>query len=169
MSGTGFENFHQDLYTTLRTGNGYLVIDAGQTRTRDAGTPVLPMDMVEADSWRAGLRHVAFWDDVKLESRLYVHSIDHVMDNYSLRDVPPKRMSAPSTSRDYGFSSILEVPEEQHVFRLGMDLHRNDFEAYQELVGTGKTRDMFSGNRRSRLGVFAEWSQTWNAANSDSK
>ena len=161
---SGYTMFHQDIYATLLTGNGYLVMDAGQTRTRDAGTPALPMDMIEADSWHAGLQHMAEWSQVKLESRLYVHSIDHVMDNFSLREKPMMPMLAPSTSRDYGFRSTLtmdNITNDTDIFRVGIDWHRNNFDAYQELLSNGKSRDMFADNRRSRLGAFAEWEQPW--------
>lgn len=161
VRGTGYDNQHHDLIATLRTGNGYLALDAGITRTRDAGTPVLPMDMIEADSWHAGLRHVANFADAKLESRLYVHSIDHLMDNYSLRNAPKMKMEAPSTSRDYGLRSALEWPCDKRTFRAGIDLHRNDFDADQVLVGSGKIRDMFADNRRSRSGAFFEFEQDW--------
>lgn len=165
VKGSGYESQHQDMDATFRTGNGYLVLDAGLTRTRDAGTPVLPMDMIVADSWHAGLRHVANFEHIKWESRLYVHSIDHVMDNFSLRNLPKMRMEAPSTSRDYGLRSAVEWSCDPTVWRVGVDLHRNDFDATQELVASGKERDMFADNRRSRLGAFVEmeheWSDQW--------
>jgi len=161
VKGTGYKNQHQDIYTTLRTGNGYLVFDAGLTRTRDAGTPVLPMDMIEADSWHAGIRHVANLENARLESRIYIHSIDHIMDNYSLRRAPKMKMEAPSTSRDYGLRSVLELPCDESVFRMGIDLHRNEFDATQVLVASGKERDMFADNRRSRSGAFVEFEKDW--------
>ncbi len=161
VRGSGYDNQHHDVIATLRTGNGYLALDAGTTRSRDAGTPVLPMDMIEADSWHAGLRHVANFASAKLENRLYVHSIDHLMDNYSLRDAPKMKMAAPSTSRDYGWRSSLEWLCDTHTFRAGLDLHQNDFDATQELVGKGKSRDMFADNRRSRSGAFVEFEQDW--------
>ena len=165
VKASGYNNSqHHDLLATLRTSNGYLVLDFGLTRTRDAGTAVLPMDMIEADSLRAGLRHVANFENSKLESRLSVNSIDHLMDNYSLRDEPQKpkmRMEAPSTSRDYGLLSTLELPRDLQTYRVGIDLHRNDFDATQVVVANGKTRDMFNDNRRDRAGLFVELEQAW--------
>ncbi|NWK55436.1 TonB-dependent receptor [Verrucomicrobiaceae bacterium N1E253] len=158
---SGYDSQHNEVDATLRTGNGYLVLDAGQSRTRDAGTPVLPMDMVEADSWHAGLRQVAELEYLKWENRVYVHSIDHLMDNYSIRHEPRMRMEAPSNSRDVGLASSIEMPVGEHVFRAGLDWHRNEFDATQVQVMSGKTRDMFARNRRQRTGVFAEWEQAW--------
>ena len=167
VKGSGYETQHQDLDATFRTGNGYLALDAGMTRTRDAGTPVLPMDMTVADSWHAGFRHVANFERIKWESRLYVHSIDHVMDNFSLRNPPKMQMEAPSTSKDYGLKSSVEWTGNPTVWRMGVDLHRNDFEATQKLVASGHERDMFADNQRSRLGVFVEaehdWSDQWSS------
>lgn len=154
---TGYTSQHHDVSATLKTENGFLALDSGLTRTRDAGTPVLPMDMIEADSWRVGLRHVANFEQTKIESRLYLHSIDHLMDNYSLRSAPMMKMKAPSKSRDYGLRSALEMKRNSQTYRFGIDLHRNDFDATQVLVANGRTRDMFADNQRSRAGLFGEW------------
>lgn len=158
---SGYDHEHHDLDMTFKTGNGYLSIDVGQSRTRDAGTAALPMDMVEADSWHVGLRHLAKWGDAQWENRLYVHSIDHLMDNFSLRPAPMMSMEAPSTSEDFGWRSQFETEVDEHVFRAGLDLHRNDFDAYQEQVMSGKKRDMFENNQRERAGAYVEWQQHW--------
>lgn len=161
LRASGYDSQHNEIDVTLRTGNGYLVFDTGQTRTRDAGTPVLPMDMVQADSWHAGLRQVADLGYLQWENRVYVHSIDHLMDNFSIRHEPRMRMEAPSDSRDVGLASSIEMPLGEHIFRAGVDGHRNDFDAIQKQVISGNTRDMFADNRRQRIGVFAEWEQVW--------
>lgn len=162
---SGYTSQHHDVTATLKTENGFVALDTGLTRTRDAGTAVLPMDMIEADSWRVGLRHVANFEQAKLESRIYFHSIDHLMDNYSLRNAPKMKMEAPSTSQDYGLRSALEMKRDIQTYRFGIDLHQNDFDANQEVVSNGKTRDMFADNKRSRAGLFAEWetefSESW--------
>lgn len=162
---SGFEeNQHHDFFAAARTANGYLSLDGGLTRTRDAGTPSLPMDMVEADSWHAALRHRAEFDAGTVESRLYFHDIDHLMDNFSMRPAPMMRMEAPSTSRDYGLRSALRTERGDHLFRVGIDLHRNDFDADQVQVATGARRDMFADNQRTRLGLFGEWELEWTEA-----
>jgi len=158
---SGYTSQHHDVVAAIPTGNGFLALDAGLTRTRDAGTAALPMDMIEADSWHLGLRHRIEFDGGTLESRIYFHDIDHLMDNFSLRPTPPMRMEAPSTSRDYGWRSELTLPTGDQTFRVGLDLHRNDFDADQVQVTTGNRRDMFANNWRERLGAFGEWENEW--------
>jgi iron complex outermembrane receptor protein len=160
---SGYDSQHHDLVAAIPTGGGFLEFDAGLTRTRDAGTAALPMDMIEADSWHAGLRHRAALNCGTLESRISIHDIDHLMDNFSLRPAPaaPLRMEAPSTSRDYGLRSDLTMPRGGQVLRLGIDLHRNEFDADQVQSASGLRRDMFADNRRHRLGAYGEWENAW--------
>lgn len=158
---SGYTSQHHEVVVSIPTGNGLLALDAGLTRTRDAGTAALPMDMIEADSWHLGLRHRIEFDSGTLESRVYFHDIDHLMDNFSLRPTPAMRMEAPSTSRDYGLRSELTMPAGDRTFRVGLDLHRNEFDAEQVQVATGRRRDMFADNRRQRLGAFGEWEKQW--------
>lgn len=153
---TGFDTMRSDLRMALRTESGFLAVNAGMMRTRDAGTPVLPMDMVRDDSWHVGVRHRTIRGADTIETRVYVHDIDHLMDNYTLRPAG-MRMEAPATSRDYGMRSTWSREAGPQTVRVGIDLHRNDFDADQVNVMTGARRDSFADNRRGRIGVFAEW------------
>jgi iron complex outermembrane receptor protein len=170
VSDSGYETTHHDLTTAWRTAGGYIALDVGFSATRDAGTPALPMDMITDDAWKFGLsQHEKFaWGT--LESRLYVHDIDHLMDNFSQRPAPMgpmgMEMESPSSSRDYGWRSDVVLPYGENKLRLGIDLHRNEFEAEQIALSgmfTGKTRDTFHDNRRSRAGAYVDWEQELSA------
>ncbi|MEO0018107.1 MAG: hypothetical protein RLZZ522_1390 [Verrucomicrobiota bacterium] len=156
---SGFDTTSHDLTGSWRTTGGYCSLDAGLGFTRDSGTPSLPMDMIEDDSWHFGLTQQEKMDWGTVESRLYVHDVDHLMDNHSLRPVLPgsPAMDAPATSRDYGWRGDLTLPRGSDSIRLGLDWHRAELDAQQVAVATALTRDTFANSRRSRMGAYADW------------
>jgi len=167
---SGYETTHHDLTAAWRTANGYIALDLGFSATRDAGTPALPMDMISDDAWKFGLSQQEKFAWGTLESRLYVHEIDHLMDNFSQRPAPMgpmgMMMESPSSSRDYGWRSDVVLPYGENKLRLGIDLHRNEFEAEQVArsgMFDGKMRDTFHDNRRSRTGAYIDWEQELSA------
>jgi len=158
---TSYDTQQHGVQTGLKTDSGLWSVDAKLTRTRDAGTPALPMDMIEDDAWRVGLRHAGDYGFGSLESRFYYHSIEHLMDNYSLRPAGAMRMFSPATSDDLGFSLGTILPRGVHTFGVGMDFHRNAFDAYQQNAMTGLRQDTLNEAERSRVGVYAEWQAAW--------
>jgi iron complex outermembrane receptor protein len=65
-------------------------------------------------------------------------------------------MEAPATSRDFGLRSALEIPRGDDRVRVGIDLHRAEFEA-QQVNAMGMVRDTFHDNVRSRGGAFVDY------------
>lgn len=161
VADSGYETTHHEITGAWRTEGGYISLDAGFSATRDAGTPALPMDMIKDDAWNFGLTQKETFDWGTWENRLYVHDIDHLMDNYSLRPapIPPAGMAmeAPSSSRDYGWRSDVLLPRGESKLRAGIDLHGNEFDAEQVAIATGMKRDTFNDNTRSRLGTYVDW------------
>ena len=51
-------------------------------RVRDARRPGQPMDMVQEDSWSAGIRQRESYSFGRLDSRIAFNSIYHLMDNF---------------------------------------------------------------------------------------
>ncbi|HEY9171015.1 MAG TPA: TonB-dependent receptor [Verrucomicrobiae bacterium] len=158
---TSYDTQQHGVQTGLKTDSGLWSVDAKVTRTRDAGTPALPMDMIEDDAWRVGLRHAGEYTFGSLESRFYYHSIEHLMDNYSLRPAGAMRMFSPATSDDLGFSLGTILPRGVHSFGAGVDFHRNAFDAHQQNAVTGLRQDTLNEAERSRVGVYAEWQAAW--------
>lgn len=157
VSASGFDTRRHDIITAFRTPNGFIALDAGASRTRDAGTPALPMDMVRDDSLHVGIRqreeigsNGTVW-----ETRAFIHEIDHLMDNFSLRPAPAMRMMAPATSRDHGFQTGIETPVGDHRLLTGIDLHRAEFDARQ-INQAGLARDTFRDNIRTRTGAYID-------------
>jgi iron complex outermembrane recepter protein len=165
VADSGYDTTHHEIIAAWRTKGGYIALDSGFSATRDAGTPALPMDMITDDAWKIGLTQKEKFDWGTLESRLYVHDIDHLMDNHSLRPAPMPpggmAMEAPSSSRDYGWRTDLLLPRGETKLRAGIDLHGNEFHAEQVAIATGKTRDTFNNNERSRAGAYIDWEQQW--------
>jgi len=161
VSASGYDTTSHDLTGAWRTQNGFIAVDVGFSATRDAGTPSLPMDMVKDDAWRFGITRKETFTWGTLENRLYVHDIDHLMDNFTLRPVMPggMAMESPATSRDYGWRGDITLPMGDNTLRTGIDIHRNEFDAEQVAVATGMRRDTFEDNTRMRYGAYVEWDQ----------
>ncbi|MBK1828958.1 TonB-dependent receptor [Haloferula rosea] len=156
---SGFETQRHTWIGSWRTDGGFISVDTGFSRSRDAGTPALPMDMVRDDSWHLGVHQRERFDWGLWETRLYVHDVDHLMDNFTLRPAA-MRMQAPAASRDYGIASHIEMDLAGGLLRSGLDLHRAEFEA-EQVNAMGLRRDTFRDNRRERYGWFGEWEYEW--------
>ncbi len=153
---SGFDTQRHEWIGSVKTDGGYVSVDAGFTRTRDAGTPALPMDMVRDDSWHFGVLQREDFGWAILETRAYVHDVDHLMDNFTMRPAPMMRMQAPAQSRDYGLRSALEIPRGYERIIVGIDLHRGEFNA-EQVNAMGMRRDTFNDNVRTRGGGFVDW------------
>lgn len=160
---TGFETMQHQVLAAMRLGAGVLQVDTSYVQTRDSGTPTLPMDMIEDDGVRVGLRYTATHDFGTVEARAYVHTIDHLMNNYTLRPLAPGSMpmESPAQSNDFGYSLGVSLPRGAHTVRLGTDFHRNEFDAYQRNMVTGAIQDTLHEATRTRFGAYAEWQADW--------
>lgn len=163
VSDSGYDLMRHDLTTAWRTSSGFVEVDAGASFTRDAGTPALPMDMIEDDSWHFGLRTRHEIGRAMIDNRVYLHSVDHLMDNHSQRPLPvgSMAMDAPATSGDFGFDSKIAITDGPNTWRAGVDFHRAEFDATQIAAATGMVRDTFRDNRRTTTGVHLDWERRW--------
>jgi iron complex outermembrane recepter protein len=157
VSDSGYDMTHHGITGAWKTAGGFIALDTGFSATRDAGTPALPMDMIKDDAWNFGISQREKFAWGTLENRLYVHDIDHLMDNFSLRPAAGMAMEAPSSSRDYGWRGDVLLPRGDDTLRAGIDLHRNEFDAEQVATATGLRRDTFNDNLRSRAGAYIDW------------
>jgi iron complex outermembrane receptor protein len=156
---TGYDSVRHQLEGGFKVGNGELGISFGQHRSKNVGTPALGMDMIKDDADSIRLGYTGKFDFGSVEARVYQHSIDHVMDNYTLRTytAAASRMKAPATSDDAGFAFALMLPKGSNTFRLGVDGHNNDFNVYQQNITANTFRDLFVNSSRDRLGIYGEW------------
>lgn len=143
---------------------GRLDATLGQHRTRDAGTPALPMDMVEDDAEWFNLGWRGRFDDTRVDARVYRHDIDHLMDNHSLRPNAGMKMNAPAQSRDTSAALAFDRRLGDGRLRYGGEWLRNDFDAYQWNASTGAfNQDILRDARRERAGAYGEWESSLGA------
>jgi len=162
---TGFDETQQHTArVATRTTHGLWEADAGLGRTRDAGTPALPMDMIKDDSWRVGLKNSGEYGFGELDGRFAFHRIEHRMDNYSLRPLATGAMPmfSPAESDDLSAGLALALPRDRHTFRVGADFHGNAFDAYQQNDLNGMKQDTLNEATRARLGSHLELQSDWN-------
>lgn len=159
VSASGYETTRHQLQSAFETPHGIWEIHTGLGFTRDAGTPALPMDMVRDDAWNLSLHHHQSQPSVSWSQTWFIHAIDHLMDNFSLRPVLPgsMRMTAPATSRDLGYLGSAVIDYRDHRWNFGVDLHQAEFDAAQVLTASGARRETFQNNQRGRIGTFADW------------
>ena len=143
--------------------NGVFEAYGGISRTRDSGTPALPMDMLTDDSWKVGLRQTSEFAFGELEARIGFHRIDHLMNNFSLRPLMPGAtpLIAPTNSDDLSGNIGLTIPRDQDVIRAGLDFHWNRFDALLKNALNGAEQNNINNATRSRIGPYLEWQKEW--------
>jgi len=160
---SGFTTQQHTLRSSFKTSSGVWGFDTGVLQTRNAGTPALTMDMIEDDGYRVGVDYENKLRFGTLEGRLYYHTIDHLMDNYSRRPLGMgmMQMFSKATSDDVGLALDASIPRGLHTFRVGTGFHFNQLDAYQQGVMTGMQQDTFNDARRARIGTYGEWQADW--------
>lgn len=158
---TGYDIMHHAIRGAADTLPGVVRAEAGLSQTRDAGTPALPMDMIEDDGWSVAAAFDGRVSVASLDSRLFYHHTEHLMDNYSLRPAGPRRMLSPAESDDLGLHLGTALPRGGETYRLGLEYHGNRFEAYQQNADSGARQTTLNDGSRDRLGGYAEWQSDW--------
>jgi iron complex outermembrane receptor protein len=148
---------------------GVFQASGGITRVRDAGAPGQPMDMIQDDSWFAGIRQTGDYSFGQLDTRIGYNSTYHLMDNFSLRPLTSVNMpdvmgfpfTAPSQSDDLSGSVRLTLLRENDTFRTGLDFHWNRFDAFETDVEGRMSQEDINNATRTRLGLYFEWQKDW--------
>jgi iron complex outermembrane receptor protein len=161
VSDTTYDTQQHLVQVGTQTQAGLIAADLGWLRTRDTGTPTLPMDMIRDDGLRLGLQYENAFPFGTVEGRLYHHEVEHLMDNYHLRPPGRVRMFSPATSDDTGLRLGVALPCDRHTMRTGIEGHGNRFDAYQENAATGQQQDTLNRATRDHLGAYVEWLAAW--------
>lgn len=127
-------------------------------RERDVAFAGAGMDSPESDNdtLRARLDH-DFSDTLRMENRLQFTTIDHVMDNYTLRDAPMMRMRSPSESDTLTWKSMVVQQRANSDLRFGVNVLQNQRDA--RIINDSKERVEFltwPDVTTRQSGVFAE-------------
>lgn len=144
-----------------------LTFSAERSRTEDALYPGAKMDSpyTEGNILRLGYSQsqVTPWLD-KLEARLYRSTVDHLMDNYSLRDNTSMKMRTPTDTETTGGSLKLTSTVGHTRLRYGID-HRaeNKYAEGQMVMGTMTYAKayLWPDTWITRTGLFAEAERTF--------
>lgn len=155
---SGYDTRRHKLAYARALESGRLDLSLSQQRSRDTGTPALPMDIVKDDADAVNLAWEGRLGATRITARVYRHDIEHLMDNYSLRPNAGTRMYAPSESTDTGLALGGKHGLAGGEARFGLEWLGNDFAAYQWNVSTGVFgQDILRDASRDRLGLYGEW------------
>jgi iron complex outermembrane receptor protein len=162
---SGFETTSGGLTVGLTPQTGTEVaLGIESVRERDVKFAGAGMDSPKSDNDTVRLRlDHAFSDTLRVENRLQYTTIDHVMDNYSLRTPPimpngmPMKMRSPTESDTFTLKSMLAQQRGASDIRLGINVLQNERDA--DIINASSGMVLFNSwpevtTRQS--GVFAE-------------
>ncbi|MEJ2402428.1 MAG: TonB-dependent receptor, partial [Xanthomonadales bacterium] len=95
VAATEYDRAQYRLGYGRRLGDGELVLRATVNRTGESGTPALPMDMRYLDSEQYAVEWTGPLGAGSLHLAASTLSVEHVMDNFTLRPPPLNRMGKP--------------------------------------------------------------------------
>lgn len=156
---SGFETTSGGITLGLTpSANTELALGYEAVRERDVKFAGAGMDSPESDNdtLRLRLDH-AFSDSLRMENRLQVTTIDHVMDNYSLRAEPMMRMRSPTESDTFTWKSMFVQRLADSDLRYGVNVLQNQRDA--DIINDSTGKLMFNSwpdVTTRQAGAFAE-------------
>ena len=132
--------------------------DVQHVNTTNTGTAALPMDIqyVRGENYRANLKTELSNGD-QLSFRLHYQDVDHLMDNFSLRQAPADAMRWRETFTDV-LARGMQIRYQMQNWQLGFDM---DQSRYNTTIFNPNNAMFFVQNfnnaSRDRYSVFAEW------------
>lgn len=155
-----------------RIGEAELVLRAAINRTGNAGTPALPMDMRYLDSEQYSVELKSSLGAGALNVSASTLSVDHIMDNFTLRPPPLSKMGMPMyresapTGKTQAMAVVYELAGDSIRWEFGLD---GKWEDHDHPVNDPTKPDFYIDNfvdvERDRLGLFG--TATWAAADWD--
>ncbi|MBT8090298.1 MAG: TonB-dependent receptor [Gammaproteobacteria bacterium] len=138
-----------------------VLLFAGRLDTDDTGTPALPMDIRFIDTMLAGAQAtLELNENVSLEARVAWNDVEHLMDNFGLRQAPMPPMQRQNFSTGSGTQASLAttVALSGSTLILGIDTSTADHDATITNPNNAMFRvDNFVDANRDVFSVFAEW------------
>ena len=163
LTPTRFDRTQHDVSYRFRTDTFDLLVHTGELDTGASGTPALPMDIDYIDTQIHGVRlrtegERAIWSMAYSRS-----SVDHQMDNFSLRTPPGSPMgyrTNHATADGQRWRLDAEIPVDDGEWRFGIDGAEATHDA---LIGNPNMPPFaianFNEARRELLGVFGQWNR----------
>ena len=157
-----------DVSYAYKSDKSNLLFFAGRLDTTDTGTPALPMDirLIETDVF--GLQFgTVVGPEIALQGQFGFNDVDHLMDNFSLRQAPMPMMYRQNFATGNGFHFKLSglLDRDTYALRVGID----GVSAEHDSTITNPNNSMFSVSNFSNVdrdlsGIFAEWSRSGRAS-----
>ena len=157
-----------DLSYAFDNGDSRFLIFAGQLDTDDSGTAALPMDIRYIKSDLFGLQlGTRLSETMKLEGKFAYNDVEHLMDNFTLRQSPMPMMFrqnlAEGSGSQFQVAGLFNLTQSE--LRVGID----GIMAEHNAVITNPNMAMFRVSNftdveRDVLGLFAEWNRDFGAA-----
>lgn len=138
-------------------------LSAAINRTGESGTPALPMDIIYMDSEQYGFVLDVPLSESKISFKINTLSVDHVMDNFTLRP-PPTGMNGMKVLRETlalgdsdGFKLSYDRDIGNYQWLFGVDGKQEEHDADISNPANGMFYiTNFNEVERDRLGVFAQ-------------
>jgi iron complex outermembrane receptor protein len=165
---SGLSRERYDLSYAYANDDTDLLLFAGALDTSDAGTPALPMDIRYIDSEMFGLQFSGnLTDALKLEARFAYNDVEHVMDNFGLREAPMPMRHRQNLTHGSGLqfhlAGLFEL--EQSALRVGVDGIMAEHDSVITNPNMAMFRvDNFTDIQRDVYGVFAEWNRDFDSS-----
>ena len=138
-----------------------VLLFAGRLDTDDTGTPALPMDIRFIDTKLAGAQATLELNEIaSLEARVAWNDVEHLMDNFGLRQAPMPPMQRQNFTTGSGTRASLAttITLSGSTLILGIDTSTADHDATITNPNNAMFRiDNFVDVERDVSTVFAEW------------
>ena len=138
-----------------------VLLFAGRLDTDDTGTPALPMDIRFIDTKLAGAQATLELNEIaSLEARVAWNDVEHLMDNFGLRQAPMPPMQRQNFTTGSGTRASLAttITLSGSTLILGIDTSTADHDATITNPNNAMFRvDNFVDVSRDVLSAFAEW------------
>ena len=150
-----------DVSYAYTDGDSHLVVFAGRLDTRESGTPALPMDIRYIDTNLAGGHFLLSLTPVlSIEGHVSGNDVEHLMDNFALRQAPPAMRQRQNYATGSGTSAAVaaKFDLDASTLRIGID---GIFSDHDSTITNPNNRAFrvynFAGVNRDLASVFGEW------------
>ena len=138
-----------------------LLVFVGRLDTEETGTPALPMDIRFIETDLAGLKgSIALSDRLTIETRIGWNDVEHLMDNFGLREAPMPAMQRQNFTTGSGVEARLGASWNTGVnaVEFGADVRTADHSATITNPNNAMFRvDNFVDVERNVASAFVEW------------
>lgn len=157
-----------DVSYSYAGGDSHFVAFAGKLKTKDSGTPALPMDIGVIDTDLAGAHFLyPISSGLSIEGRVAVNDVFHLMDNFTFRPVssPTAQRLNTATGKGQSFALAGDIDFDGSSLRLGIDGVMADHDSIITNPANAMFRIVnFADVERDLISAFAEWNHDFESS-----